>query len=381
MRLNFKYWFSYGIILFSCILVFIEATDFATTSWPGNRAAGDHTHYFAMSEHTFSAVSNPFAFRVLSPFIVHEMNNIFHIGLDFGWMLLTFISIFLSLVIFLHLLHKHFKIDLFISLMITLALVFTYNFSYFNFRDFWLVDPLNNLFFILGIYFILKEKLLAFIVVMIIGFLNKEVVLLLLPLYPLSVLAKRQNKNKLLFSLVAISIVAALYLFFREIIKNKIGSGATYGFGGFENKNMIDNIKYSLNANKPIASIFQVFNFFWIIAGIFVYRIYQKFGFLHKLVIMPLILFPLLVLSKVFAGDTQRVFILMAPVIFIISAFAFQGYKEQVNKIWLIPILLVYIAMNFSWVDQNVSFALGLAIIIAFITIVSVKKPLLPGDI
>src|ERR1700693_2173597 len=146
-----NYW-PYVLILIASIINIISYTDFSRGAI-GN-AGGDARFYIQMSQHTFAHVPNPFAFRLLSPLIVHELKKLPGLGLGSSWKFLTFTATYIALIVFFKLLYHQFKLSLFTSTIFTLMLACTYNYTLFNYYDTWLVDPLNNLFYMLAIYFL-----------------------------------------------------------------------------------------------------------------------------------------------------------------------------------------------------------------------------------
>lgn len=94
-----------GINLISC-------TDFAPDA--DVRVSGDSYHYLRMSLRTFEAVPNPFAFRLLTPWLVQQIAGV-GVGLNTSWILVTFGATTLALYTFFLLLLDGFRLRWFTS--------------------------------------------------------------------------------------------------------------------------------------------------------------------------------------------------------------------------------------------------------------------------
>ncbi len=148
-------------------------------------AFGDALNYVRMSEQTFAPVDDPFALRLLTPWLVRHLSALSGIAPDVVWMGLTFGATMAALVVVYEWIRGPLGVGASTSLFATLLLSVTYWYTSYNYANFWLVDPLNNLACALALLFAFQRRLGWFVAVMIVGFLNKETVLLLAPLYPL----------------------------------------------------------------------------------------------------------------------------------------------------------------------------------------------------
>jgi hypothetical protein len=319
-------------------------------------AGGDAKSYLQMSQHTFAAVDNPFALRIMTPLLVKTFNDIFHTNINVGWMLLTFAATFFALVYFYKLLRDHFRLSGFTSFIFTLFLAFTFNYTLLNFGDYWLVDPLNNLFYIVAIYYLLKNKFWIFLGAVLLGSINKEVTIFLLPLYPLFMFIKERNfrDKDFLKSLGLSGATLFFYLVFRQVIAVQISAGNFKPLTGTGGRNTYQTILFSINYLRDQFVIYRVFYFFWIIFAYANYLIYKKEGFWSPLFLTSVYLLLAVTFGRLFATDADRVMVMMAPVVLGIPAVVFREFLEtERGKKILLLLLFVYVSLNLNWLDKQ----------------------------
>jgi hypothetical protein len=331
------------------VIAYADLTPNAST-----RAFGDAASYYQMSQHTFAQVPNPFALRTLSPFIAHVLAQIPGVPLSGAWLLLTFIATTLSLIIFFKLIRDHLQVGLFASAITTLMLALTYNFTIFNYGDYWLVDPLNNLFWMLAILMVVKRQLVAFILVVIIGSVNKETTLLLAPLYPLLELGRAHRFNSSVIRGILAAVVSfALYLGYHIWAQIHVGGGLHYGMlSGSNGAGVLGNIVAALSYEKrtEYLRIFQTFQFLWIIFAFMLYRHYKRPDRRStEFLIMSTYLVGAVFIGRLFATDVERVYVMAAPVIMAATAMAFDHFKDDGRRFFVGAIAFVYVALNIGW--------------------------------
>lgn len=368
-----RFW-AYGLILVAGLINVIANTNF-------NKRAnvfigGDAQVYIQMSRHTFAHVANPYAFRLMSPLIVHELVKLPGLGLDSSWLLLTFAATTAALIVFFKLLYDHFKIGLFTSTVFTIMLACTMNYTLFNYRDMWLVDPLNNLFYVLALYFLLQRRLWAFSLTILLGSINKETTLMLAPLYPLLVWVRSDNwrSRELAMSIAATIGVAIVYLIYHALVLMELGPGS-YRFLAEVNGSVLDTIRLSiLGARAEPYSIFTVFDFLWFYFAYILYRLYQAHGRMSEWLLIGAYTLTSGVFGRLFATDTARVYVMMAPVVLGVIALAFNGLAGERKRLWVLLLAAVYVALNFGWFSQDAYLLVNIAAVVVFIVALEADK-------
>jgi hypothetical protein len=334
---------------------------------------GDATEYFRMSEQTFAPVANPFALRVLTPWLVHRIHMATGISLDSVWILVTFLATTAAVILFFELLWGHFRLSLFTSVLGTMMLAFTFNYTLYNYGNFWLVDPLNNLLYMLALRLLFTRRLGWFTLVIVIGFLNKETTLLLAPLYPLlGWIQSRTIRNRaVLLGIVATVAAGALYAAFRLWAQSRIG-GDYRPLSGQNGTSIIDNIRFALNSHKTTDQwvLFGVFGFMWIVFLYGLYRLYKQVGARSELIVVAVYLFGACLLGRLVATDTERVFVMMAPMVLLIAALLFERFRGEIARLWMLTLAFLYVALNLHWVTDQAAVATNAAALVVFIVLV-----------
>jgi hypothetical protein len=228
----------------------------------------------------------------------------------------------------------------------------TYNYTLFNYWDIWLVDPLNNLFYVLAITFLIQRKLWPFAIVIILGSLNKETTLLLAPLYPILAWARTGSikSHEVKQSLIAFVTMGVVYLTYHLWAQDRIG-GHYALLSGQNGHSVWNNIRFALDSHKMNDQqlIYQVFQFVWLFFIYGLYRLYKKLGILNELLIISAYLFGAVMLGRLFASDTQRVYIMMAPIVMAVAALMFNSVKTEMDRLWVGVIAFLYVAVNLAW--------------------------------
>ncbi|CAN5135677.1 hypothetical protein BH11PAT4_BH11PAT4_1760 [soil metagenome] len=372
-RFSAKNIFAYALFAFVLTLGTIMYADL--TKDPHLRSFGDALNYITMSEHPFAAVKNPFALRLLSPGVVHWLTINTPLGMNASWLLITLASSFAALVVFFKTLSQHFKLSYGTSVLATLFLAYSYNYIHFNLYDYWLVDPLNNLAYILAFWFLFKRQPIAFYITLLIGAVNKETAIFLIPLYPLSLIATGWGALKtreFWVSCVTGVVIALSYLLFREWVVSQIqlaNPGANYsplaGPGGTTTK---ENIAFSLSLNKNQYELYHVLDFLWLFGAYSAYLFVKAGKMSHPLVIATLYLIPVCLFGRLFATDVQRVFIMMAPLVIMLVAHYMDTFKTEEQRKWFIVFFVLYAASSMGWTDNNTKLITQLLVLGVFAT-------------
>ncbi len=341
---------------------------------PHEQAWGDAVNYYRMSEQTGAAVENPFALRMLSPWIVHRGNLLTGLSLDVLWVAFTFVVTLATILVFFEFLRSYLKLQLFTSMLASIALACTFWYAPYAFSNPYLVDPLNNLLYLLAIWFILKRKLIPFAIVIVLGAINKETTLLLAPLYPLIAWTRgRSFRDRDVLGGIGVFVVAVgIYIGYRLWAQNLIGGD--YGFGaGQSNSGLLDNIRFALNASKGAGQVelFNTFHFFWLIFGYGLYQQYRRYGLRSELLISSVWLFACCLAGRLVATDTPRVFVMMAPLIVAITAFVLDQQRSEGRRLWVGALFFLYVAMNLRFVGGAAVFWVDAVALLIFAGLVS----------
>lgn len=358
----------YGTLAMVTLLNVISHANLAPNAH--EKAWGDAINYFRMSEQTGAAVDNPFALRMLSPWLVHRANLVTGISLDRLWLALTVVAVLAAAIVFFEFLRSHLKLQLFTSALTAVALACTFWYAPYAFTNPYLVDPLNNLLYVVALWLAFERKLIAFTAVIVVGAINKETTLLLAPLYPLLAWTRgrKLRDRDVLGGVVAVVVAAGLYIAFRLWAQNLIGG--EYGFGaGQGNKSLFDNIAFALSANKGSDQLvlFTTFHFLWLVFAFGLYRQYRRYGLGSDLLVASIWLFGCCVAGRLVATDTGRVFVMMAPLVLAVVAVVLDGQRGERRRLWVGLLLFLYIALSLGWVPAPTSFLVDAAAALIFV--------------
>lgn len=348
------------------------------------KAFGDALNYIEMAKQTFAPVDNPFALRVLTPWVVHNLQAVFGVPHDYVWMLVTYLAISATLIVFFKLLYDQLHLSFFVSTAATLMLGFTNFFVMYNYGNFWLVDPVNNLFLVLGIYFLVKRKLLPFAIVIVLGTINKETTLFIAPLYPLLQWARtgRLRDRTVIFGVLTMVVATAFYLVFRTWALSQIGGGNYQAFSGQNGQSIFANIRFALNSHKgnELGVLYDILKFTWLLFGYGLYLLYRQSKLRSELLVISIWLFATCVFGRLFATDTERVFVLMAPVVIAVAAVVLNRFDSDRDRLWVSGITFVYVALNLGWVPGEWAMLANLGAMVIFVAALRpYLKPAQPG--
>ncbi|MEU4672948.1 hypothetical protein AB0F91_34540 [Amycolatopsis sp. NPDC023774] len=322
------------------------------------RLFGDALNYYRMSVQTGAPVENPFALRMLSPWLVHRAHLLTGMSFDALWLVLTVTTTFAAILVFFEFLWNHLRLQLFTAGLTALALACTFWYAPYAFSDADLVDPLNNLIYVVALWLAFRSRLIPFTIVVIIGAINKETALLLAPLYPLLAWTRQRSlrDRRVLIALAATIVAIAAYAGYRFWAQHLIGG--SYGFGtGQANTSLLDNIRFALAAGKNTTqlSLFVTFHFFWLVFAYGLYRLYRHQGLRSELLIASLWLFGCCLAGRLLATDTDRVFIMMAPLVLAVTALILDQHRGEKPRLWVGLLVAGYVAINLRWVPTPAS--------------------------
>ncbi|MFE0026032.1 hypothetical protein [Amycolatopsis sp. NPDC059021] len=328
------------------------------------KAWGDAVNYFRMSEQTGAPVDNPFALRMLSPWLVHRAHLLTGFSLDTLWLGLTIAATLAAVIVFFEFLWRHLNLRLFTAALVAAALACTFWYAPYAFSNPYLVDPLNNLLYVCAIWAAFRRRLVLFTVFVIVGSLNKETTLLLAPLYPLLVWTQERTLRHrgVLGGIAALVVSGAAYFGYRLWAQHLIGGD--YGFGtGQANASLLDNIRFALSANKGTdqLELFTTFHFLWLIFAYGLYRLYRAHGLRSELLVASLWLFACCVAGRLVATDTARVIVMMAPLVLAVTAVVLDRQRGEHRRAWVGLLLFLYVALSLRWIPAPASLVLDVA--------------------
>ncbi|WP_409186172.1 hypothetical protein F9C11_18825 [Amycolatopsis sp. VS8301801F10] len=333
------------------------------------KAWGDALSYYAMSEHTGAQVDNPFALRMLSPWLVHLAGKITGLPLDVLWLGFTAVVTLACTLVFFEFCWRHLNLQLFTSALAAIALSCTFWYGPYAFSNPFLVDPLNNLLYLIALWLLFKRKLLLFTLVIIVGTINKETTLLLAPLYPLLAWTRSRSlrDRQVWFGVLATAAAALVYAGFRLWAQNFIGGSYSFG-SGQGNHSLASNIVFALSSNKRSehAALFDTFHFFWIIFAYGLYRLYRQRGPFNPLLVSSIYLTLCCLAGRMVATDTQRVFVMLAPLVIGVVAITLDNQRSDIRRFLAGLLVFVYIALNLRLVPDNVKFLVEIGGLILF---------------
>jgi hypothetical protein len=328
-------------------------------------AFGDALNYLRMSEETFAPVDHPFALRLLTPWLVQQLSGLTGVNPDVVWLTLTLTATIAALVVVYEWMRGPLQVSPPISLFATLLLSVTYYYTSYNYGNFWLVDPLNNLACAFVLLFAFQGRLALFTATMLIGFVNKETVLLLAPLYPLLAWGRsgRLRDRAVVLGVAANLVVGAGYLAFRNWAQAQIGdNGSHLGEG-------VAAVARAVLSSRPGAehlAVFGIFGFLWISWVLGLRQEYRRFGMRSGQLLASLFIAACCLVGRTQATDTERVFILLAPLVVGVAATVFDTWRGEVARLWMWVLGVMYAALQFSWVTGQTAVFVSLSAVVGF---------------
>lgn len=342
-------------------------------------ARGDALQYIAMSERTFAPADEPFAFRLMTPWLVRQASELTGVAPDTVWLALTFLATTAALVVVYEWLRGPLGLSAATGLLSVLLLAVTYKYTSYNYGNLWLVDPLNNLFSALALYLAFRRKLALFTLVVAVGFVNKEAVLLLAPLYPLLAWARSGTlrDRAVWWGVAANAALAAAYLVFRAWVQGHIGEVPTHLAGDVTD--LMRTVLSSRRGGEHLA-VFSVLQFLWVVFAFGLYQQYRRFGLRSELLVASAFVLATCMFSRTQATDTERVYVMVAPLVVGVVGVVFEAWRDQPERAWPWVLGAVYAALNFMWVVDETASLVNLAAIAGFALLVQRCTTRAEGD-
>jgi len=234
--------FKFDLIIILLIISMVYASS-SYFYWQPVHKTGDSMHYFRMSENIFSEKGLPFKYRILTPILASALP----LEPQLRFFVFNFFILCLVGILFYYYL-KRLNFNLLLSF---LGCTFLFLNPIISKGAILLIEPFMMLFLLLGFYALLINKKWLFFLAVFLGTINKEVALILLPLY---FLYTRKIFQTILMSIFPILAYIAIRIYF----------GGEDMF--FKNQTLYV-LKLNITKFIPrVLSVGQTFSFMWIIA-------------------------------------------------------------------------------------------------------------------
>lgn len=256
----------------------------------------------------------------------------------------------------------------------------TYWFACFNFADPYLVDPVANATIVAALYACLRRRPAWFAVAMLVGIMDKETMILFAPLYVIVAWARREPwRGRDMVGGGAITVAAGVFYFgFHAYVRSKLPSGGGYApLTGTDGHSITNNFRSSVSAMKDQQqfAIFDTAHFLWLFFLFGLYYCYRRNGWRNETLALGAYTFVVCSFGRLFASDLQRVYAMMTPVIILVAAvYCLSLLDTGEDRLWIIMLSLVYVAINLRWVPVGTNVYLDLAAIAVFIVKVELAE-------
>ena len=340
--------------------------------------------YFQMALDPHYSAPNPFGLRRMSPWLVRQITSL---GIDshYAWALLTGVALAASFFMIYVLVWKVGKTSRLLATILTIVAGTNYWFALFNFRYYWLVDPLNTFFWVLAIYSVLQRRLLTFFFALAVGMMNKEVVLLLLPLPYLlyltqwrTQLERRVWRDMLIKLVIGTVALVALYLAYRAwwIAQFDATDYTWLGVGVLRpGQAVLENFQQL----KDFHWIWSNFDFLWVLAPYGAYLIWQRQAWRSTILVTAAYLFVVTTAARLFT-DPPRAYALLVPAVLLLLIPVFGRRQSKVQVRVLLVLLAAYVfrmygPATYAFQPGMVSAEIGAALSLAALAMYALAYP------
>lgn len=290
----------------------------------------DAANYKLMAEFPFSPqVSAPFCYRILTPFIAYCLP----LDTFASFFCLNMVFFSLTAVIFYFFLKKlHFNRTY--SFLGELLFVVGSITNIYLIHNYIMVDHLNQLLFLIGCYILLnnskksKDKDISLLLILILGILNKETILLLIPIYFAVIDDKLVNR---FYRTLLISCPAILIYFCLRLLP------CTETYEGIWLLFHLENLPSTLY------NIFLAFGPFWILAF---FNFQNKNTFLRR----SYWVIPVFIAQIIFASNIYRLIFLAFPIIIPLGLIELKRYNKRINRVSIFFIILSQITITVFYI-------------------------------
>jgi len=348
---------TYGIFFFYLLLILIMYGSFGGEFHSFMLSVkGDAAAYITMAEHPFTPVENPFGLRILTPLLVRGLRQVSGNTLpwDACWYVITLFALFGSIVFFYKFLRDHLKLDWGASTLAGLFLLSTFAYSAFQLQEPFRIDAVDNLFWMMALYYLFRDRYLVFNVILVVGFINKEVILFLAPLFPIFMLMRygKISDRRVIRSILIMFFVIGLYLAFRLPLAHNL-DGGKYTLMTTYDQTMWGTIMDALEHGKDVYALFFVFGFMWIVFFMALYEMFKRYGWKNRYLVASLYLCSVILFGRLFARDSNRVFSMLAPMVLSLSTvYLSTCFRGDVVR-WGSAFLLAYMSISMGWVPER----------------------------
>ncbi|KAF5057528.1 hypothetical protein DSECCO2_355810 [anaerobic digester metagenome] len=317
----------------------------------------DSSFYLQMSLNPFQRVNAPYTYRVLTPLLVYVLP----LSHWTGFTIINSSGIIATGVLMYYYLKK-LKFSPLISFLGLILFLFAPATIYL-FYNIALVDSLSFLLFLLAFYAILIENDIIYVITLILGILNKETILLTLPVYFFYTLKNQGRTNAIKKTILMLAIASIIFISIRYY----------YGFTShYSLTNAIDMIKFHINNQSMLfVSYFLTFSSLWLIALMNLNEV--KNDFLK----ISLITLPFIFLQMLLATDVYRVLAITFPIIIPISLYIYKVKKAKLYLYFLLSILslfayLVWLSIGYFVYPLDIMLFMGIPLQILVSTLLLV---------
>ncbi|MHA1309640.1 MAG: hypothetical protein ACTSWR_05550 [Candidatus Helarchaeota archaeon] len=292
----------------------------------------DAFYYKMMSETPFNpSISAPYCYRILTPLIV------FILPFDSGssFLYINFIFFILTSIIFYKFL-KRLNFNKFYSFNGEIIFTAGNVTSIYLIHNFIMVDQLNQLIFLIGCYLLVfynPDKRIyrdiLIIVILAIGVLNKETILLIIPIY--FVLESGNLFKKIFKTLLIATPSLGIFIVLRLFIPHTGSYEAIWLFYHLE------------NLLSTLYNIFLTFGLFWIMAF---FNFDNNIKFLQR----SYWIIPIFIGQIILASNIYRLIFLSFPIVLPLALLEFKQISQKINKVTITFILTSQITITIFYI-------------------------------
>jgi hypothetical protein len=314
----------------------------------------DASQYLLMAQRQFGGLYPPYVLRWLTPWLVRGLRAAsgYTLGWDFAWYLVDVAALLGCAILFDRFLSDVLKLRRFTITICVMLLLSNFVYSIFLLRDPFLVDPLNNLFWMAALLLLFRRRHVAFLVVVAIGSINKEVVLFLAPLYPLLVLAQARDvrRRSVWTSVLQTGLVALFYMVYRLVVQRYFGH--SYNVFATGSMTPLETATAAVGYQKSVWDIFDTLKFTWITFAWALLEVYNRYGWRNRFVLCAAYILAALCFGRLFATDANRVFAMAAPIVIAMTGLLLESEDVTFRRLLLL-VLLVHAALNLLIIEDR----------------------------
>lgn len=352
-----------SIILTAVIsLIFILVLNiFLCVNWhdPAAYPTGDGARYATIVHDPMYVQQNPYAYRRMTPYVVRLMTQHANWGENFIWGLITVVGQTLAQWLFFLMCWRTFRLGRYMSVLGVLLLATTYWYTAFTYQSIWLVDPLANAFMVGGLWLLFARQYVWFVLVILVGMINKESVLFLAPLYPVFEIMRhrRWNVPQVWRAVGALLVIVIGYSAYQHYVVRHVGVDTTNPLAGVQGT-FVDNVTFISAASHHTldqfyGGWFAVFYVLWFVVMYAWYLAWRRDGWLDRLTVTGIYLTAAITLTTFLVVDMPRAFSVLAPIIILTSVVMLASMRASQRRYGLV-VLFVYAASNLEWIkDPN----------------------------